>query len=177
VDYDTYNAEAAQLAIELANLDMSDTTAVGEFLRLNHGYVEGGTAAGIADPAALSALAEQIREVVIAASDSEVAERLNALLAEFSPQPRVTDHDGTLHLHFSDSSASLIARLGATVSIGLAHVICRYGRDRLGVCAAGDCAYVFIDTSKNRSRRYCSVTCASRTTVSAYRARQRAAGR
>ena len=44
--------------------------------------------------------------------------------------------------------------------------------DRLRVCGADDCGDVLVDLSKNRSRRYCSTTCANRTNVAAFRARQ-----
>ena len=48
------------------------------------------------------------------------------------------------------------------------------GWQRLGVCSAEGCDDVYVDTSRNASRRYCSNTCASRSTVAAYRARQKA---
>jgi predicted RNA-binding Zn ribbon-like protein len=44
--------------------------------------------------------------------------------------------------------------------------------DRLRVCAADHCEDVHVDLSKNRSRRFCSVACANRTNVAAYRVRQ-----
>ena len=46
---------------------------------------------------------------------------------------------------------------------------------RLGVCHASSCDNVFVDTSPNQSRRYCSDRCSSRANVAAYRARQKAA--
>jgi predicted RNA-binding Zn ribbon-like protein len=87
----------------------------------------------------------------------------------------VTNHDGTVHLHYWADTDPLTAQLGATVSMALSLLVCTQGRERLGICAAEDCADCYVDTSRNRSRRYCSETCASRTTVSAYRARRRAA--
>ncbi|WP_406158461.1 CGNR zinc finger domain-containing protein [Streptomyces canus] len=41
----------------------------------------------------------------------------------------------------------------------------------LGRCAAAGCEDYFVDQSRNRTRRFCSHACASRTTVAAYRAR------
>ena len=58
--------------------------------------------------------------------------------------------------------------------LGLANLVCDLGPTRLGVCAAAPCRRVFVDTSPNRSRRYCSDPCPSRANVAAYRARQRA---
>ena len=37
------------------------------------------------------------------------------------------------------------------------------------------CTNVYVDTSPNQSRRYCSDRCSSRANVAAYRARRRAA--
>jgi predicted RNA-binding Zn ribbon-like protein len=57
--------------------------------------------------------------------------------------------------------------------MGLSQVVVQHGWQRLGVCAAEGCDDVYVDTSRNASRRYCSNTCASRSTVAAYRARRR----
>ena len=45
--------------------------------------------------------------------------------------------------------------------------------DRLRVCAADDCADVYVDGSKNRSRRFCSTRCSNRTNTAAFRERAR----
>ena len=42
------------------------------------------------------------------------------------------------------------------------------------VCAADDCDDVVVDLSKNRSRRFCGLTCANRVNVAAYRSRRSA---
>ena len=44
--------------------------------------------------------------------------------------------------------------------------------DRLHVFGSDDCNDVLVDLSKNRSRRYCSTTCANRVNVAAWRARR-----
>jgi predicted RNA-binding Zn ribbon-like protein len=54
-------------------------------------------------------------------------------------------------------------------------VVCELGAGRLGVCDASACEQVFVDTSPNSSRRYCSDRCSSRANVAAYRARRKAA--
>ncbi|WP_407647073.1 CGNR zinc finger domain-containing protein [Actinacidiphila soli] len=43
----------------------------------------------------------------------------------------------------------------------------------IGRCWAAGCPRFSVDQSRNRSRRFCGNTCASRTTVAAHRARQR----
>ncbi|MFL6095802.1 MAG: CGNR zinc finger domain-containing protein, partial [Blastococcus sp.] len=69
--------------------------------------------------------------------------------------------------------APVLEQLTTTVAMGLSQVVIQHGWQRLGVCSAEGCDNVYIDTSRNASRRYCSNTCASRSTVAAYRARQK----
>jgi predicted RNA-binding Zn ribbon-like protein len=57
--------------------------------------------------------------------------------------------------------------------MGLAMALLDLGADRFGSCVDPRCRGVFIDTSRNRSRRYCSDRCASRANVAAHRERQR----
>lgn len=46
--------------------------------------------------------------------------------------------------------------------------------DRLKVCPGDDCGYAFIDSSKNRSRRWCAMrACGNRSKIRAYRSRHR----
>jgi predicted RNA-binding Zn ribbon-like protein len=45
--------------------------------------------------------------------------------------------------------------------------------DRLGVCAAPACDRVFVDVSRNGTKRFCTEACQSRVKAAAHRARQR----
>jgi predicted RNA-binding Zn ribbon-like protein len=46
--------------------------------------------------------------------------------------------------------------------------------DRLKVCPGDDCGYAFIDSSKNRSRRWCAMrACGNKSKIRAYRTRHR----
>ena len=179
MDFDTYTSASVQLAVDLANVDADDPREVDAFVA---GHDEWFTARAsrrltVADRAAIGAIGADVHAVAAAGSDAEARDALNRLLGRCEPAPRVTDHDGVLHVHYSPDDARLVTQLGATVAMAVTTLVCRYGRGRLGVCAADDCDDVYVDASKNRSRRYCDDTCASRTTVSAYRARRRAAGR
>jgi predicted RNA-binding Zn ribbon-like protein len=49
--------------------------------------------------------------------------------------------------------------------------VCRYGTDRFGVCSADDCRDVFIDVSRNHSRKHCSERCTNREGVRSFRRR------
>lgn len=191
MEYDTYNADAVQLAVDLANLSsasgdpVADLTADSDalliacatFVAEHDDWFTEQVPRQLSHPEAveIAELSLCLRDVAAASTDGESVERLNALLRHCRPVPRATNHNGTPHLHYSADDASLVEQLGTTVSMAMANLICRYGRTRLGICAAADCGDLYVDTSRNRSRRYCSETCASRTTVSAYRARRKAA--
>jgi predicted RNA-binding Zn ribbon-like protein len=70
-----------------------------------------------------------------------------------------------------DGARGGLARL--LVAIADAHA--DGGWERLKVCAADDCQWAFYDTSKNRSRHWCSMgVCGNRQKTRTYRARQRA---
>ncbi|SDL90477.1 Putative stress-induced transcription regulator [Nonomuraea maritima] len=116
----------------------------------------------------LRRLRDELASVFDAAGDDRaVAGRLNALLERYPVRPQLSDHDGHgWHLHLAEDPA-------ATAVMGLAAVVAEHGADRLGRCREPRCGQAFLDTSSNRSRRYCSARCASRANVAAFRARRR----
>ena len=130
------------------------------------------------DVRALRRFQRDLRLVFEAAStcqETVVVERLNMLLAEHPVTPYIAGHDSqSWHLHVSDRAASVADVLIAEALMGLAVVVCDFGATRPGVCQASGCDQVFVDTSPNCSRRYCSERCSSRANVAAYRARRKA---
>jgi predicted RNA-binding Zn ribbon-like protein len=175
MDYDTYGSNAVELAIDLANGDRDDPAWVRAFLDSHDEWFTEGTTLELSpdEVARVTEISALIRAVALAESEAEVKDRLNALLALASPRPYATDHDGELHLHYARPDAGALEQLTTTVAMGLSQVVVQHGWQRLGVCSAEGCGNVYVDTSRNASRRYCSNTCASRSTVAAYRARQR----
>ena len=175
MDYDTYGSNAVELAIDLANADRDDPDWVRVFLDAHDEWFTDGTALELrpAEAGAVEQTSSLVRDVAEADSEPEVMARLNALLALASPKPYATDHDGELHLHYARPDAGAVEQLTTTVAMGLSQVVVQHGWQRLGVCSAEGCDDVYVDTSRNASRRYCSNTCASRSTVAAYRARQK----
>ena len=103
------------------------------------------------------------------------AELVNTLLRQGSALPQLVKHDGwDYHLHATPHDAPLADRMAVDAAMAFSDVI-RFGQlGRLRVCAAVTCSNVHIDLSKNRSRRFCSVACANRTNVAAYRTRRAA---
>ena len=131
------------------------------------------------DVTSLRRLSRDLR-AVFAASDAgdeeSVVEQINALLARHPVSPYIAGHDSqTWHLHVGERGSSVAGLVTAECALGLAMLVVDYGASRLGVCSADKCDAVFIDTSPNSSRRYCSERCSSRANVAAYRARRREA--
>lgn len=65
------------------------------------------------------------------------------------------------------------AFLAAATAVPLMQLLATGDWGRLGRCAASPCCCVYIDRSRNRSRRYCCQLCANRVTQAAARRRRR----
>ena len=124
-----------------------------------------------ADLEAVRDLRARLRAAFFATDDADVIRILNSLLAGAGARPEVTNHDGVWHIHYVPDDAPIAPRLTAYAAMGLAMLIAELGRERMGICRASDCEDVFVDTSRNKSRRYCNDKCATRMNVAAYRAR------
>ena len=105
-----------------------------------------------------------------------VVSSINDLLARHPVTPMISDHDpDNLHMHVTNRASSVAELLIGEALMGLATLVCDLGATRLGTCSEPRCDHVFVDTSPNQSRRYCSDRCSSRANVAAFRARQKAA--
>jgi predicted RNA-binding Zn ribbon-like protein len=108
--------------------------------------------------------------------EQAVVDQVNALLRKHRITPYLHRHNhDPWHLHVGDRGTSIAEDLSSEAVFGLAIVLADLGTDRFGVCCGSNCASVFVDTSPNRSRRYCCERCSSRANVAAYRARRKAA--
>jgi len=123
----------------------------------------------------LIAIAHELRIVfeATAAGDLDTAAgQLNKLLEQTHAQPRLSHHNGEpWHMHFHGLGDSLSAQWAAPCATGLAVVLGSDLHDRLGVCTAPHCDRVYVDTSRNGTRRFCSTACQNRVKTAAFRAR------
>lgn len=123
----------------------------------------------------LYALAAALRGVFEAAAAGETdraAGTVNELLHRYRAAPRLIRHDlEPWHLHFHSAEAGLAATWGAHCATALAVVVGGGDLRRLGVCHAVRCDRVYLDTSRNGSRRFFSAPCLNRTKIAALRAR------
>jgi hypothetical protein len=92
-------------------------------------------------------------------------------------RPWLTDHGGGWgwHLHVTAHDAALEHRIAAQVGFAVADLVRLRETGRLRHGEAPGCDAVFVDLSKNRSRRYCDTgNCGNRQHVAAYRERRAA---
>jgi predicted RNA-binding Zn ribbon-like protein len=177
VAFTDYRNDGATLAADLVNTlgkvsgneYLPDTATLKEFLD-EHGL--DGEDPSEEDLRALRKLRKQLNAAFFADTTEETVEQLNALLKRSKARPHMSGHDGHWHWHYVDPDAPLPERVGVLSAMGLAALIADLGPERLGICHANDCEAVYVDVSKNRSRRFCDDTCSSRTHVAAYRARK-----
>jgi predicted RNA-binding Zn ribbon-like protein len=108
-------------------------------------------------------------------TDDEAVVLVNTLLRDANALPQLVKHDGwEYHIHATSPDAPLADRMAVDVAMAFADLI-RFGElARLRYCAAADCDNVMVDLSKNRSRRFCGLTCANRVNVANYRSRRNA---
>ncbi len=167
----------AELAVLLVNSgdELKSLDALRELLT-ETGRTEAAARATRRDLDSVWELREELTGIFRSAADgdeADVVDRLNGLLVRHPVHPQISGHDGQpWHMHLTEGG-----RVADTVAVGsvmgLASVVTGLGVDRLGICQAAPCRNAYLDTSSNRSRRYCSERCASRANVAAFRARKR----
>jgi predicted RNA-binding Zn ribbon-like protein len=118
-------------------------------------------------------LRERLRAPFDAGSDEACASALNDLFQELRPVPNLAYQAGDWSVQLRCPTGAIDDAV-ATAAYALAHVIATDGRRRLHHCAADTCRGVFLDTTRNRSRRFCMPDiCGNRTNVAAHRSRSR----
>ena len=152
--------------------ELPDTAALDAFA--GHWRWTGSRTHDQAELDAVRALRPRLAQLWEMTEDQAVV-LVNTLLRDANALPQLVKHDGwEYHIHATSPDAPLADRMAVDAAMALADVI-RIGElARLRHCAAVDCADVLVDLSKNRSRRFCSLTCANRVNVAAYRSRRSA---
>jgi predicted RNA-binding Zn ribbon-like protein len=134
----------------------------------------------LAEATELRRFAMAFRAVFSAVASGDVdaaARQVNDLIAATGAHPWLDRHDGEpWHLHFHGAEDSPAVGWAAGCATGLAVVLGSDLRGRIGVCTAARCDRVYVDTSRNGTRRFCSTTCQNRVKAAAFRARQATVG-
>ncbi|GGK83252.1 CGNR zinc finger domain-containing protein [Mangrovihabitans endophyticus] len=173
MNFDAY----ARTAVDLVNAELADLAGLRALFSDDQAWMR--DEVGDKDLATFRRAQRRLREVFergTAGRDADAVDELNALLGVFPVQPRISGHDaGDWHMHATGRGASVSAEYLAGAVWGLSVWLCEHGSARFGICADDRCGNVYLDTSSNNCRRFCSERCATRSHVAAHRARKRAA--
>lgn len=170
MQFNHYGGEAARLAAALANSRSPWTPEELERILGAHG-----SSGRVLSPAQTREVWEWSRRLGVCFGEQPVDRRcaeINALLVESASRPHISLHDGTPHLHYSSDGADPAAHIKALTAAGLSYVVCFAAPGRLGRCARETCDLVFVDTSRNGRRAYCSLRCANNDAVQRHRGKK-----
>ena len=181
VDYGSYTDASVRLMTELANSHdprqdpperLPGIAEVTDFLRRHR--MLGPNTVHERDVAELHQLRARIRRVFEASDEAAAIAELNGLLAGAGITPWIARTPAGREIFFAPPDAPLARRVTCDAGLGLAMMMTDHP-GRLKICAAPGCINVFVDESRNRSRRWCSDRCSGRVNVAASRSRKRAA--
>ncbi|MGC5077249.1 CGNR zinc finger domain-containing protein [Agrococcus sp. DT81.2] len=101
-----------------------------------------------------------------------VAVMVNRIFSEAGARPHLVRHDGLdWHLHGLPAEAPIADAIVVNAAMAFIDLVRADDTARCKRCGDDRCERMFFDQSRNRSRRFCSTTCQSRTNVAAFRAR------
>jgi predicted RNA-binding Zn ribbon-like protein len=167
-------AFANTLDVEEARDELGNAESLRVWL-LGHRLVDVETRVSRRDLALAIELRDALRRTLMAHSglplSGEEIDIVNGVLARLP-----------LDVQIDAAGVPKVAARGAGVTAALGRIVCDVARsrtlgtwDRLKLCPAEDCLWGFFDSSKNRSRRWCSMNvCGNRTKTRSYRRRRAA---
>jgi predicted RNA-binding Zn ribbon-like protein len=135
---------------------------------------EAAEAAAEDDLPAIRRVRGRLRAAFESGSEEEAVTVLNALARRAGAVPQLERQSGGWTFRYGAGGRTLAQELAGRSAVGLLEVIEQGGWDRFGLCAAAPCCCVYVDRSRNRSRRYCCNLCADRATQAAARRRRKA---
>jgi predicted RNA-binding Zn ribbon-like protein len=128
------------------------------------------------DAEALARFASEMRLVFHAVREGDLAAAattINDQLVRAGARPQLDPQpEGGWQVHFHGSDDTLATGWAAGCATGLALALGSDLAGRMGMCDADRCDRVYVDTSKNGSRRFCSISCQNRTKAAAHRSRK-----
>lgn len=122
------------------------------------------------DLAQVRAVRDSLRAAFSAESEERAVRELNRISSRSRAKPQLVSDGGRWRVKWEGPIADSLA---STAAMSLLEAIRDDGWERFGICAGAPCCCVFVDRSKNRTRRFCSSLCADRVAQSLYRARRR----
>jgi predicted RNA-binding Zn ribbon-like protein len=166
--------EALESAVFLSNseLEPDSLTSLADLRRFFETFRYTGPLPGSRDLEPVRAIRTTLRELFLASRDGAVP-IVNEILAEQGALPQLVRHgDVDWHIHAISDDRPLAERILVESAMAMIDVIRADEMSRFSHCAMEDCEGVVFDMSRNRSKKYCTVTCTNRAAQAAFRARQ-----
>lgn len=172
--FNPYGGPAAELAAALVNVDravMREGTAAA---LVNEIFTKHNTITGwVTSQEAMQILAwaDRLSPAFGEPDLDRLVDVVNGLLQDSASRPYISRHDGRPpHIHYAHEDDDPVTRTKAFTAAGVAQVLC-LDPVRLGRCDNDGCETVYVDTSRNGRRRFCSTRCATRVHVADHRSR------
>lgn len=150
-----------------------DTVILGRFLRWVHDRPDP-VPVDERDLASFRRARTQLRGAFDAADEAAAVAALNGILEARPVGVRLERVDGASALRYQPTQSDPVEALLTESAIALLEAIRDGGWERFGICAGSPCTCVYVDRTRNRSRRFCSDLCNDRVSQEAHRRRQRA---
>jgi len=181
VRLDSYIDAGVIIAVDLVNRlvvrpESAPTMVLTEVLAIDPPSV---AQLGAADVPDFIELATQLQQVFVdldKGDEDSAAAHLNGLLTANPAHPHLAKEDGQWRLHHHPTGAALAPMWSSICAEALARLVGTGHARRIGACADAGCVRVFVDASRNASRRFCSTTCQNRVKTAALRRRRQAKG-
>jgi len=148
---------------------LPDAAALERFLA-RRGYGEAPRTTN-RDVARVRVLRDSLRAAFTADNEPAAVKELNGVLARSAAKPQFERVGQEWRVLWVGGIADTVA---SATAMSLLEAIRDDGWERFGICAGAPCCCVFVDRSKNRSRRFCSELCADRVAQALHRERRRA---
>ena len=126
------------------------------------------------DLAQVRVLRDSLRAAFTAQDEEAAVRELNGVLARSAAKPQFERRGQEWEVKWVGRVSESVA---TATAMSLLEAIREDGWDRFGICAGAPCCCVFVDRSKNHSRRFCSDLCADRVAQALHRERTRSAQR
>jgi predicted RNA-binding Zn ribbon-like protein len=151
---------------------LRDTAALRQLL-LDHGFEAAAAAVGDDELERTQRLRGVLAEAFDAKSEAAAVALLNELAAVAAGPPQLERVGRSWRLRTWPGQDAGLGFVAGYCAVALLEAIRDSGWARFGRCAGGPCRCVYVDRSRNRSRRYCCQLCADRVAAASYRRRMR----
>jgi len=170
--HDTVDALGASVWLANSELEPDTLTTLEELENFFDGFGYTGDRPTAADLPQVRAIRTPMREFFTATRDDAVPLVNQALAAQHALPLLVRHGDSDWHIHGTTDDRPLAERILVETAMAMIDVIRADEMKRFDRCLMEDCDGIVLDLSRNRSRKYCSVTCTNRAAQAAHRARQ-----